>query len=94
MARYKHPSVWTPQLLGDVAPVQAAIMEIITDFKADPENDGNSPALADIAQALGKNRRRTGNIEKHIAGLIRKGLVRINDHSKIVLIGGRYLPPE
>ena len=72
------------------APLQAAIVECVRDWKADPANDGNSPTYQDIAEKLGKRRSR---IHEKVQRLIVLGELKINQHGKIVL-GGKYLLPE
>ena len=72
------------------APLQAAIMEFLRDWKADPKNDGNSPTYEDIALALGKRRSRIFEKVQRLANL---GELSINHRGKIVL-GGKYILPE
>ena len=73
------------------APIQEAILEFLRDWKHNPENDGNSPTYQQIADGIGKHR---ADVRNRILSMEKRGLVRINRHSKIVLVGGKYLLPE
>lgn len=79
-----------PRTLRD-APIQEAILEFLRDWKNDPENDGNSPTYKQIADGIGKW---PSDVHKRILSMQRRGLVSVNRHGKIVLIGGKYLLPE
>ncbi|MCZ2078453.1 MAG: hypothetical protein LC130_26075 [Bryobacterales bacterium] len=70
-------------------PMQDAIVEFLTDYKR--LNDGNSPTYQEIADALGK---RPANIYRYVQSLCMKGVIALNHRGKIVLVGGKYIPPD
>jgi hypothetical protein len=71
------------------APCQDAILEFMRDYKAAPENDGNSPTYEEIATALGVS---VPAIYTACLRLVGHGTLRFNRSRKLVL-GGKWIPP-
>lgn len=53
--------------------------------------DGNPPTRKDIAEHFGFSEQAA---DHHVLRLVAKGLVVLDSHGRVMLVGGSYFPPE
>jgi DNA-binding MurR/RpiR family transcriptional regulator len=87
MAKTRHSTTDDQHL----SPLHRAILNFIIKYKAEPANDGNSPSYEDIATGLGTYK---SNIYRACRKLQKRGLLKINQHGKLIIPGGQYQPPR
>jgi Mn-dependent DtxR family transcriptional regulator len=71
-------------------PSQDKVLQFLRDYKADEENDGNSPTYQQIAEALEISQ---GTAYTLVLRMVKRGVVKVNRRGKITL-GGKYIPPS
>ncbi len=65
------------------------VYSFISDYKE--ANDGNPPTREDVARHFGFS---TAAANQHIHRLMRKKRVDFDDHGRVILVGGKYFPPD
>lgn len=66
------------------------VLKFITDHKA--KNDGNSPPYRRIAKGTGLAS--TSTVKMHLDTLEELGLIKRDEDGGIIVIGGKWIPPE
>lgn len=75
--------------INHTTPVRKQVYEFLKEFKR--THDGCSPTYAEICNHFGWSSETVAYF--HVQGLVCDNLVRLDDHSRIVLNGGRYKAP-
>jgi hypothetical protein len=73
------------------SPTQDALLEFLKDYKQDPLNDGNNPTYDEIGRAIGCS---GGSAYQAALKLVAKGILKMNNRTGKLILGGRYFPPE
>lgn len=68
---------------------QQRVLAYIADSKS--TFDGNPPTRKDIAAHFGFTEQAA---DHHVLRLVSKGLVKLDSHGRVMLVGGSYFPPE